>query len=414
MTNNQSSAPKTPLTPRRKWTIADPILAVIYLAALTYIYIGFFYVDPRSGTMITVLVWGMRISWPLAGLGLLWLYAAIRTGRVPGAALALLFGSIILVALLAYPVASYLYYGRSFGHNIEQYHPFLQLTPPAYQPRDDDPGEAFRIFCLGGSTTEFTDRQKRGWPLRLEERLRNTAANPGVEVHNLGRQWYTSEHTLINYAVSLRQHRPDMIIIMHAINDLLVNADFCYYSFGPFAPDYRHFHGAAYRLINRPTLWETIISVLWKMWYHTPREIINTDEFPGLIPFERNLRTLITLARADSVQVVLLTQPYLFKESLTPEEDATLIMLHIEAVGPKKQWYALTALRGMEKYNDTVRRLAREENIPLFDLEREIPKTLEFLADDVHYQEKTFDLIAEFLADKLVANNLLPTTGPAN
>lgn len=386
---------------RRRWKITDSGLALAYLALLVYVSLGFYTTDPRSGTMVRALIWGARIGVPLAGLGILWLYYALRTGRVPLSALALLLGSAALAGLLVYPVASYLYYGRSFERNTDEYHPFLQLAPRPYQARDNDPARSFRIFCLGGSTTEFTDKNHRGWPDRLEQLMRRDSTDRSIEVHNLGRQWYTSEHTLINYAVNLRQYRPHVLMVMHAVNDLLVNADFCYYSFGRFAPDYRHFLGAAYRLIERPTLWETVASVWRKMWYFPPREVIDTDEFPGLASFDRNLRTLITLARADSVQVVLLTQPHLFKETMTPEEDAALVMLHVEAVGPDKEWHRSTGLRGMQQYNDTVRRVAREEQVPLIDLEQAIPKTLEYLSDDVHYREQTYDLIAEFLAAEL-------------
>ncbi len=406
---NDKLAEQTKQTPtRRSLNFIDIVLAIIYLALLVYVYLGFFSTDPRSGSMVNVLVWAARIGVPLAGLGILWLYLAARTGRIPGTAFALLIGSIVLVALLAYPVVSYIYYGRSFSQNIEQYHPFLQLAPPPYQPRDNNPEQAYRIFCLGGSTTEFTDKQKRGWPIRLEEQLRGHATQMDVEVHNLGRQWYTSQHTLINYAVNLRQNHPDAIIVMHAINDLLVNADFCYYSFAKFAPDYRHFHGSAYRLIDRPSLWSTIFSVIGKMWYFTPREVIQTDEFPGLEPFAQNLRTLIELAKIDSVQVVLVTQPYLFKETMTPEEDAALIMLHVEAVGSDKEWHRSTGLSGMQQYNEAVRRIAVEEHVPLIDLEQVVPKTLEYLADDVHYREKTYDLIAEYLAAELTKIGIPP------
>ena len=407
----ESQITENPALPagRRPWRFWDTIAAAVWLVLLGFIYAGFFSTDPRSGSMVKVLIWAVRLVLPLLGIGLLWLYYALRTGRVPLSALALLCGSVILVMLLAYPVVSSIYYGCSFRQNINEYHPFLQLAPRSYQPRDNDPSQTYRIFCLGGSTTEFTDKNRRGWPDRLEERLRRDSADRSIEVHNLGRQWYTTEHTLINYAVNLRQHRPNAVIVMHAINDLLVNADFCYYSFGKFAYDYRHFHGAVYRLIKRPTLWETIVSVFGKMWYFKGREIIRTAEFPGLLPFAQNLRTLIALARADSVQVILLTQPYLFKETMTPEEDAALIMLHVEAVGPDKEWDLWTALQGMRKYNDTVRQIAGEEHVPLIDLEQAIPKTLEYLSDDVHYREKTFDVIAGFLAGELRKIGIPPT-----
>jgi len=394
--------------PNQRWKFIDWVVVLLFLAGMTYVYLGFFHVDPRSGTMVKMLAWAARIGLPLIGLGVVYVYYGVRTKKIAGSAVGLLLVSLILIALLVYPVASYVYYGRSFGQNIDQYHPYLQLAPRAFtEEQASDTTPPLRIFCLGGSTTEYTDSQKRGWPIRLEENLGGNVPGRQVRVYNQGRQWYTSQHTLYNYITNLRQHRPDVLIVMHAINDLLINADFCYYSFGPFQDDYRHFHGPVYRLINRPTLVQTAMNILSKIWYHIPREVIETDHFPGLAPFERNLRALIDVARLDSVQVVLLTQPYLFKDTMTAEEDAELIMLHVEAVGPTKEWGLSTALQGMKQYNDVIRRVAQDENVLLIDLEKVIPKSLEYFHDDVHYREKTFDLIARHIAKALQKSEIL-------
>ena len=71
-------------------------------------------------------------------------------------------------------------------------------------------------------------------PTRVQARLRDADTARPVEVSNLGRQWYTSHHSLINYASNLRPLRPDVVVVMHAINDVLHNADFSYFSRGPF------------------------------------------------------------------------------------------------------------------------------------------------------------------------------------
>ncbi len=380
-------------------TVVDWLIALGFLGLLAWVYYGFFFVDPRMGTMVRILLWGIRIGFPLVGVGIVVLYFGLRRGKIAGAAIGLMIGSVIAIGLLIYPVVSWVYYGRSFSRNTDQYHPYLQLAPHDYVEK---PGDGLRVFCLGGSTTEYTDKENRGWPTRLEKLLNDAPGKKPVEVYNLGRQWYTTEHTLINYAVNLRQHKPDVILVMHAVNDLLINADFCYYSFGDFQEDYRHFYGPVYRLIDRKTLWGTIGNTLKKMWRFKGREVVETDIFPGLKPFERNLRSLIDLARADSVRVILMTQPYLFKKTMSAEEDAALIMLHVEAVGPEKEWAVSTALRGMEQYNDLVRRLAREENLPLIDLEAVVPKSLEYFYDDVHYRQKTYDLIAEQIAREML------------
>ncbi|MEI6126676.1 MAG: hypothetical protein WCQ99_09020, partial [Pseudomonadota bacterium] len=96
-------------------------------------------------------------------------------------------------------------------------------------------------------------------------------------------------------------------------------ADFSYFSFGSFRKDYGYFYGPVYRLINRPSVLQTLYMLFRSMWHYQSREIINTDVFPGVAPFERNLHTLIDLARIDGTAVVLMTQPNLYKNSMTPD-----------------------------------------------------------------------------------------------
>ena len=273
--------------------------------------------------------------------------------------------------------------------------------------------EPFRIFCLGGSTTEFGDSQGRGWPSRLEERLQAKALDRPIEVHNLGRQWYTSLHTVHNYVANLRHNRPDLIIVTHGINDLLLNADFSHLSAGPFRDDYGHFYGPVTRLVASPSLPQLLLGrVRRSIWYYTPPEEVRIGEFPGIEPFRRYLNALIDLARLDGTRVVLMTQPFLAKEPMSDEERAALAMVNFEAVGSGKQWTPYTAVRGMEAYNEAVRQVARDRGVVLVDLESAVPKTLEYFYDDVHYRDKAFDLVADYVAENLSPELLEPREEP--
>ena len=379
-------------------------VALVFLALLTYVYIGLFSTNPRlqAGSRLLILQWIARFGIPILAAGLLYLCYGIGSARIPLSSVAVLGASLLFCALLAYPLLLYFNPDRARRESIERYHPYLQISPPDFRERrSNSTMPRFKIFCLGGSTTELADTKGRDWPSRVEERLKGTIPDRQIEVHNLARRWYTTQHTLINYAINLRQHRPNVVIVTHAINDLLHNADFCYYSGGKFREDYGHFYGPIYRLIQRPSDWEPLYRKIRMIWYYTPREVIDTEEFPGLVPFKRNLHTLIDLAKIDGTTVVLMTQPYLIKASLSAAEDAALRMVHVEAVGPNKEWSIYTARRGMEKYTAAVRNVAEEKGVQVIDLERVVPKSLEYFTDDVHYRDKTFDLIADHIADRL-------------
>ena len=391
-------------------TLLDFIIMVILFCFLSFIYIGFYFPDPHiKWSFGKTFVLLCRLGFPVIALSLLFFYYGIRTRKVQFSSFILSVLSVLLCMLIAFPFAAQTYNGYFLRKKAHLFHPYLQINPQDYRERNTASGKkAFRVFCIGGSTTEFKDKDNKGWPARLEEIFKGYSKEREIQFYNLGRQWYTSLHSLINYSVNLRQHEPDMIIVMHAINDLLQNADFSYISFDKFHDDYRHFHGPAFRLVNRPTTMELVFNLLKRSWYHKPREVINTEDFPGLIPFKRNLSTLIELAHSRGTEVVLMTQPNILKENMTKKEKAVLYMVNFEAVGPNKRWSVKTAYIGMEKYNDAVRKLAKEKGIALIDLEKVIPKSLEYFYDEVHYRQKTFDLLATAISDELKKQELIP------
>ena len=127
-----------------------------------------------------------------------------------------------------------------------------------------------------------------------------------------------------------------------------------------------------------------------------------------MVSFERNLRTLIDLAQLDGTKTILMTQPTLLKDDMVEEEIACLGMLHFEAVSWDKEWSLSSARRGMDEYNNLTRRIAEsEDGVYLIDLEKAIPKTLDYLYDEVHYTDKAFDLVASCVTDRIAEMQIL-------
>jgi lysophospholipase L1-like esterase len=399
------------MSQKPKLTVVDGIVILAFVAAAAWFCAGLWFPDPYAAhrfgeRLVSVLSWAARIIASLASAGILLVYVLLRTGRMSFAHAALMAAPVVALLLIAYPMGSYIY---SLKNNVEQrtkqYHPYLQLNPPLpKQTPASTPG--IHIFCLGGSTTEYADKKGGGWVGRTEKLLRERTGRQDIVVHNLGRQWYTSLHTLINYETNLRHHKPDAIIVMHAINDLLQNADHSYLSHGAFREDYGHFYGPVTRLIlNKGFLADAFGSM--RLWYAQPRETIETDRFPGLVSFERNFSTLLDLAQKDGTAAALMTQPTLLKESMSPEEQKVLHMVAVEAYGPTKKWSYGTAARGMAAYNERTRKIAKTRGAALIDLAQVVPQTLEYFWDDVHYSEKSYTVIAEFVARELLRQNVL-------
>ena len=389
------------------------IILLLFLSLAGYVYVGFYFPDPEALARfkpfyVGLISWGARILIPVSVLGILRLYRSVKKGKLsPGQAM-LPFAGIILGLFLVFPFVTYFYEKALRGPDkLQEYHPYFQLNPPRLpdSSRTAAPGRSV-LMCLGGSTTQFKDPDGRDWPSRVEAALRRRYENEKIDVLNMGMMWYTSLHSLMNYAVNLRSARPRAVLVMHAINDLLQNADFSYFSRGPFREDYGHFYGPLKNLVSRRSLPETILEMLGDFWYAKPRQVIDQTDFPGLVPFKRNINSLIDLAETDGTRVVLMTQPYLLKDHFAAEEKAAFHMVNTEAIGKGKRWSVATAVRGMKAYNDALREIARQRDVPLIDLEPHIPKTLEYFSDEVHYRQKTFDIIGFYVAEELIRLNI--------
>ncbi|MBF0284398.1 MAG: hypothetical protein HQL51_08050, partial [Magnetococcales bacterium] len=134
-------------------------------------------------------------------------------------------------------------------------------------PFEKPPGVT-RLLAVGGSTTLNDYAYKTGKvdvPLLLEERLnRELGAQGGgarrYEVLNAGANAFSSAHTLVNLQFRLLEFHPDVVLILHNINDLDVN----YYGDAGARSDYRNKYMRLYFLNDRIRLEDTLWSFLYQ------------------------------------------------------------------------------------------------------------------------------------------------------
>jgi len=208
-------------------------------ALLAYVWYGLLFPDPYYLNKFWpvykfLYIWGTRLLIPLFYVALVLALASNKKKLFQNLSLLLL--SLFVLLLVAYPVMDIAYFMKIRSKNKiirEKYHSYLQLIPPADSRLTRPAGkQVVRIFCLGGSTTEFKDSQGVGWPDRLEAELRNIYHTDSIQVFNFGKQWYTSLHSLINYETNLRQYKPDVILESFDDEVVVVNlASGNYYSF---------------------------------------------------------------------------------------------------------------------------------------------------------------------------------------
>ncbi len=175
------------------------------------------------------------------------------------------------------------------------------------------PDGTCRIACLGGSTTIL-------YPSRMLAWLESRADDQAFEVLNLSQGYYTSNHSVVNFALNARDYSPDYVVVHHGWNDSRAGMNAA-----EFRGDYSH----VFRAFEPPELADVFwirASVLYRVarflrsrdqWAYLDPCILQPvekdlgfDLAPALDTFSRNLSTIIDLALAGGITPVLATIPH--------------------------------------------------------------------------------------------------------
>ncbi len=309
------------------------------------------------------------------------------------------------------------------------YHALLQQTDRVYdgsswvrayrgQVYSQAKAKTWRVVCLGGSTT-WGHHLERGqtWPAMLEAKLRDRGLD--VEVINAARPWYATTHSVTNYAVQMRYFDPDVVIVMHGINDLVRSfsapgeppPEWDYGSYqGPMTnvlKGYRASHrektfrrynpvrlardSAIYRLVSRAN----------GAGEHATEVDLGLDAYVTLDSFRSHLAYLVELARGDGVDVVLATQPHVYnREDLSslPSFDSTMRGVYMKTPGGSVV-SAVSVRRAMHAVRDVVVDCAREHAVTLVDAERRVGGAIDNFMDDFHLTPGGNEAVADTMVD---------------
>lgn len=296
---------------------------------------------------------------------------------------------------------------------------------PLVRPK---PTGEFRLFLVGGSTTEcfYIDDDKELGAV-LQGALNETApAGTRVAVYNVGLSGAASDDHVAMIDQRLVHLEPDMIVVFSGINDLLRSMhgwDYLHYM--PYAPAPR-----------KPWYKRLILmsQIARRLYYFTHNIVMSESErqqqrplksdYAAKIGLERtipptdsvprtdvpsyatNLETLVGVSKAQRFRLVFMTQQTTWNSAVDPEA---------------KRWHWLRLCEGvtyredrmdtaLESLNDAMRRVAGEHAVPLYDLARELPKSLEYFYDDCHFNDRGAANTAQALAEFLRESDLVPTT----
>jgi hypothetical protein len=288
-------------------------------------------------------------------------------------------------------------------------------------------GPQYRILAIGGSTTEcMLIDQEKAWPGALQSRLKSLGRQD-VWVGNAGKAGMSTREHYMHMKYLLPQLPGiDAIVILAGCNDFMrrLIEDEKYdplfldhyaaweprlirgaFSETPYYPGKYRFRTGYYD--------ETAIGSLYKkfLYVRSQRDLKQDEQgvffvrlrekrqealevverLPDLAPalgeYRRNVNTLIDMAQARSIRIIFVTQPFLWKPGMTPEEQNLLWMGWIESLKSRRYYSAEALSNGMDRYNRVLMEVCRERGVECIDLAGRLPKDTTIFFDDVHFNE---------------------------
>jgi hypothetical protein len=377
-----------------------------------------FVAHTSSGEGLLLDKYSNRYAAALAALSLLWLlliYWGWRNSARLDAILRVigvnLLVTVILLAIVLPGIYIYLHH-KYLQENVfttidTGAHAFFQIdwAPPLPASTWDD---EIRVLALGGSTTygEGLER-KQAYPAILEELLNKRFTGQHFVVFNAGVPWHTTMHSLLRYVGIYSDWEPHIVLVMHAFNDIYQTSEGRLTS-DHYRADYGHFSGALGNRVNpHDRFADTTARLLtrnWfaRNWYSDLSSAVSNHSKPtvdltrALPSFKRNLEEIAKRVHDDHVELVLITQPYLYHENMSRKEKESLfydVTYRDYAVIPS----LLQQRAAMDKFNDCVRALAVSVKAGLVDLEVALPKDQAMMYDDLHYTVAGARRVAELV-----------------
>lgn len=291
------------------------------------------------------------------------------------------------------------------------------------------PAGLFRIVCLGGSTTytEYVDDYRKSYPALLGAYLEEKGFE-NAEVVNAGGGSWSSWESLINLEMRVLDLDPDLIIIYHGINDIharLVWPPEAYRS------DNAGWRAASESSFFMPSIFEhfTLLRILmirlgmikshvdFERTLDTSPDTYYASLFrkqmaEGVYPdgifkevsarrmlarnrpiyFDRNIRNMVSLARAHGIEVVLSSFAY---SPLFPESPRVFSDEYQSA---------------FSEHNGILREVAEDAGVLFFDFAAKFPTSKRYYTDGRHVNEDGARLKAKLFGEFLITQGAVPAT----
>ncbi|MCS6787198.1 MAG: SGNH/GDSL hydrolase family protein, partial [Thiobacillaceae bacterium] len=257
---------------------------------------------------------------------------------------------------------------------------------------------------LGASTTFCAEvsGNAAAWPHQVTEQLRRALPDKRVDYINAGVPGYVVATSHENWRRRVARHRPDIVVIYHATNDL--------------AKDTRAL-ARARGLVAQPKeaemSWLARYSMLWflvekNLAIRAAQSRAADAEAPKLteLPpdlaegFRQRLTSLVRDIQASGALVALPTFSYRLRREQTAQEQlqaAESALYYMPYMSPP------ALLAGYEAYNRAIRQVARDTGALLIEGELDIPGDARHFTDSVHFTDHGSAAMARRVAAALTA-----------
>lgn len=307
----------------------------------------------------------------------------------------------LFLAILIYTVGNIYYY----SNQEHLFDPFLQVPPSVYHyetPRDTN---VIRVLCLGGSTTRFVhaDSMDR-YPSILQQFFKDKKTGKQYKVLNAGMDWYTTKHSLINYTAYCRKFDADVVVVMHAINDLYRSFSPPDFSVGKYENDYSHFYGPSIYGAKPQSFSQMIYKNFRKVWFgkNVKSRDFEIEEFVSQNDFENYLSQLVELIQQDGATPILVSQGHLYQNKMTPEAQNALWMSRTFCEKNNTFPNNGSLAKAMDQYNLMTKKVTEKYQVQFVEADKMLPKDLEHFIDDVHYTTEGSTKLARMIGEVIL------------
>lgn len=253
------------------------------------------------------------------------------------------------------------------------------------------PAGRVRVAFLGGSTTFCAEASslETTWPHQVVEALHRATPEVEFDYVNGGAAAYSTEQSLLNLAHRVGPLEPDVIVIYHATNDLVVESrrralTLGLYQLEEHAPSQLGEYWLSYYLLQKN------LRHLLRRDANDPGHMAFEPEL--LEPFRARLTELVRAAQARAAVVALVT----FATRLRPEQPPEVQRAAAaSSLGYMPFFDVPDLLAGYAEANRIVRAVAAETGALLIEGEESIPADGEHFADTVHLRDPGLALQAE-------------------